>query len=348
MSVMPICFGITPVPACCKGATMTNNVTPLPLKADFRALVGRQGKQPHGTAVSRKPAMAPTAAPRQKRKAAAATVLPPAPPAAEQLFPTMGSNSETSNAVKPNVTVRHGADVLAYVVALGLAGAAAWFSIKGMAKLFPGDAVSVICMAAAMESAKLVTAGWLSRRWGATAWIWRLVLVVLVAALAVINAAGVYAQLVAAHVGERGAAQAAVQMQGANVDAKIEVAAARVADLDKQIAAIDNAVAAAMQRGKTQTALSAMEGQRKTRAVLADERNRAAATLAAAKAERAHVAAQGRLGENEAAPIVYVAEMLGVGTDSERAIRWLIALMVRCCDPLAIALTAAASARRSR
>jgi hypothetical protein len=30
--------------------------------------------------------------------------------------------------------------------------------------------------------------------------------------------------------------------------------------------------------------------------------------------------------------------------DSERAIRWLIALMVLCCDPLAIALTAAAPA----
>jgi hypothetical protein len=134
--------------------------------------------------------------------------------------------------------------------------------------------------------------------------------------------------------------------QGANVDAKIEVAAARVADLDKQITAIDNAVAAATQRGKTQTALSAMEGQRKTRAVLADERNQAAAILAAAKAERAHVAAQGRIAETEATPIMYVAEMLGVGGDSGRAIRWLIALMVLCCDPLAIALTAAAAARR--
>jgi hypothetical protein len=34
-------------------------------------------------------------------------------------------------------------------------------------------------------------------------------------------------------------------------------------------------------------------------------------------------------------------------TGSERAIRRLIALIVLCCDPLAIALTAAASARRS-
>src|SRR5258706_5689760 len=45
-------------------------------------------------------------------------------------------------------------------------------------------------------------------------------------------------------------------------------------------------------------------------------------------------------------PIRYVADLFGADTDSERAIRWLIALMVLCCDPLAIALTAAASARR--
>ena len=64
--------------------------------------------------------------------------------------------------------------------------------------------------------------------------------------------------------------------------------------------------------------------------------------VAALKAERASVAAKGRQVDTEAAPIKYVAEL----TDGERAIRWLIALMVLCCDPLAIALTAAASARR--
>jgi hypothetical protein len=42
-----------------------------------------------------------------------------------------------------------------------------------------------------------------------------------------------------------------------------------------------------------------------------------------------------------------MAELIGADTDSEKAIRWLIALMVLTCDPLAIALTAAASARRS-
>jgi hypothetical protein len=68
--------------------------------------------------------------------------------------------------------------------------------------------------------------------------------------------------------------------------------------------------------------------------------------LAALKAERAALGAKGRQLETEAAPIRYVAELVGANTDSERAIRWLIALMVLTCDPLAIALTAAASARK--
>ena len=128
--------------------------------------------------------------------------------------------------------------------------------------------------------------------------------------------------------------------------ARIELAAHTVADLDRRLGQIDSVIEEAAKRGKTNTALSAMEGQRRARAGLTSERNEAAATLAALKAERATVAAKGRQIETEAAPIRYVAELIGANTDSERAIRWLIALMVLCCDPLAIALTAAASARR--
>jgi hypothetical protein len=47
--------------------------------------------------------------------------------------------------------------------------------------------------------------------------------------------------------------------------------------------------------------------------------------------------------ETEAGLIRYVAELLGIDADPEKAIRWLIALMVLCCGPLAIALTAATS-----
>jgi hypothetical protein len=108
----------------------------------------------------------------------------------------------------------------------------------------------------------------------------------------------------------------------------------------------DVAIEEAAKRGKTNTALSAIEGQRKARQGLAGERQREASTLADLKAERAALSAKGRQIETESAPIRYVAELIGADADSEQAIRWLIALMVLCCDPLAIALTAAASARR--
>jgi hypothetical protein len=236
--------------------------------------------------------------------------------------------------------------VAAYAAAIALAGAAAWFSIRGMTVLFPGAPTSIIGMAVAMEGSKLITAGWLARRWRATALVWRLVLVALVFGLALINAAGVYAQLVSAHVGERGAATSDVEAKDAAIAARIEVTAHNVADLDRRLNQVDVAIEEAAKRGRTNAALTAMEGQKKARAALADQRQREASTLADLKAERAAVGAKGRQIETEAAPIRYVAELVGANTDSEKAIRWLIALIVLCCDPLAISLTAAASARR--
>lgn len=91
--------------------------------------------------------------------------------------------------------------------------------------------------------------------------------------------------------------------------------------------------------------LTAISSQKTVRAGMVQERNAAAATLAALKTEHAQAVAHSRQVEAEAAPVVYVAEMLGIGADPERAIRWLIMMMVLCCDPMAIALTAATAAR---
>jgi hypothetical protein len=238
-----------------------------------------------------------------------------------------------------------GVDVAAYMAAVALASAAAWFSIRGMVVLFPGSPTSVVAMTVAMEAAKLVTAGWLASRWSMTAWFWRITLVAFIIGLAVINATGVFAQLVAALVGERGAAQSDLETKDAALAARIDVQSHTVVDLDRRLGQIDVAIEEAAKRGRTNAVLSAIEGQRKARSSLVDERKREAGTLADLQAERASVAATGRRIETEAAPVRYVADLVGTNTDSGRAIRWLIALMVLCCDPLAIALTAAASAQ---
>jgi NMD protein affecting ribosome stability and mRNA decay len=146
----------------------------------------------------------------------------------------------------------------------------------------------------------------------------------------------------AANVGERGAVQSAIEMQGATLAPCIEVEAYAVADRDRR--QTDSTIEEAATCGRTGAALSAIDGQRKARQMLASGR-RDASILAEVKAECATLGAEGQQVEAEAAPIRDVAEPIGAETDGEWGIRWLLALMMLCCDPPAILLAAAASAR---
>src|SRR6266403_311174 len=65
---------------------------------------------------------------------------------------------------------------------------------------------------------------------------------------------------------------------GGTLAAKIEVAAHNFADLDRRLSQVDVAIKETAKRGKTIAALSAIEGQRKGRAGLVDERKREAGT----------------------------------------------------------------------
>ena len=76
-----------------------------------------------------------------------------------------------------------------------------------MIVLFPGAPMAIVIMGVAMEAAKLVTVAFLAHQWRLIGRLSRAVLVTLVAGLAAINAAGVYSQLVAAHLGDRMTAQ---------------------------------------------------------------------------------------------------------------------------------------------
>jgi L-serine deaminase len=141
-------------------------------------------------------------------------------------------------------------------------------------------------------------------------------------------------------------ATSAVETEAAALAAKTEVQAQTVADLDRRVAQIDGVIAEMVKRGRTSSALDALATQRKQREALVGQRRHEAETLVALKSEAGAVAARTRRIEVEAAPIMYVAQLMG-GT-TEQAIRFLILLMVLTCDPLALALTAAASRPRWR
>jgi hypothetical protein len=227
------------------------------------------------------------------------------------------------------------------LAAISLAGVAAYFSVTGLVVLFPGAPAAVTAMVATMETAKLISAAWLARHWRSTSWPLCTVLVILVAGVAIVNAAGVYGQLVEAHVGTKVGAASLIEEHIGGLDARLEAQGKVVADVDRRIDEINAVVSKLTEKGRADAALHAIANQRQVRDALAGARRQEAGVLVELRAERARLDGQRQRVEASNGPIRYLAAVAGM--DVERAIRWLILLMVLTCDPLAIALTMAAS-----
>jgi hypothetical protein len=234
--------------------------------------------------------------------------------------------------------IGHFVNGLTCAVAVALAGVAAYFSIRGMIVIFPGAPTAIIVMGIAMEAAKLVTVAFLAHEWRLLGRLSRAVLVASVAGLAVINAACVYSQLVAAHFGDQISTTSAVETEASALAAKIEVQTQTVADLDRRIGQIDVAIGEMFRRGRIAGALEAIGAQRTLREALVSQRRHEAETLAAFKSEAGAIAAKSRRIEVEASPIMYVAQLMGATTD--QAIRLLILVLVLTCGSLTLALVA--------
>lgn len=320
--------------------------------ASARTAHSKTAKAAKGKASKAKTARARTAKPKTaKAEIAPAETAEVAAADAEAAEPTVTHDEQqalppVTVAAGPTIPVArdHTSRAFAVVAALALASVAAYFSVAGMAEIFPGAPVAVMVLAGTMEAGKLVIAGWLAAHWLRVGWTMRTVMVTLVVGLALINAAGVFGKLVEAHVGVAVAARTGVDERIETLDARVTAQKAAITDLDGRIAQIDRAIDESTRRGRVTRALNIATQERATRDGLDAKRQAATATLVGLQAERAALVGERTRVEASAGPIQYLAMM--VGTAPEAAVRWLIILMVLCCDPAAIALTVAAAGSR--
>jgi len=227
--------------------------------------------------------------------------------------------------------------------ALALAMVSGGFSIFGMTAVFAGAFWPVIGMGTALEAGKLSAVAWLGRHSRTASRRLKAALTVLVVILMRLNPLGAYGFLAKAHIGHAVAGETAVAGRAAEIESRMSVQSGVVTDLDRRIAQIDSAVAAATQRGKINTALAAMEGQRQARKSLTDERNRAAATLATLQVENATIDGERRMVEADLGPIRYLATLLGAA--DQDVMRWFILAVALLLDPAAVLLLLAATRR---
>ena len=89
--------------------------------------------------------------------------------------------------------------ILLGLSALSIAGAAAFFSVTGLSKLFAGAALAVTIMAGTLEFGKLITASFLHEHWGKINTLLKTYLTIGVVVLVLINSMGIYGFLTAAY-----------------------------------------------------------------------------------------------------------------------------------------------------
>jgi hypothetical protein len=137
-----------------------------------------------------------------------------------------------------------------------------------------------------------------------------------------------------------------VSARAADVEARLALQRAIVADLEHRIALIDAAVEKTADRGRGYTAMAIADAQRKNRADLVASRMKESRTLADLELEESAVQGERKAVEADLGPVRYLATL--VGATDEATMRWFILVVALLLDPAAVLLLLAATAGTRR
>ena len=242
---------------------------------------------------------------------------------------------------------------LVLLTALSLSAIAAWYSILGLMAIFAAAAIPIIIMGGSLEIAKVVTTVWLHRYWSMASWTIKSYLVPAVVALAFLTSMGIFGFLSKAHL-DQGVPAGDVIAKVAIFDEKIKISKDNIDVNRKALKQMDEAVDQVMGRSSDEKgadkAVQIRRGQQKERGRLLADIEAEQKKVSRLVEDRAPVAAEVRKVEAEVGPIKYIAALIyGDNPDSntlERAVRWVIILIVCVFDPLALTLVIAANTSR--
>jgi hypothetical protein len=254
---------------------------------------------------------------------------------------------------------------IALITALTLSAIAAWYSVVGLTAIFAAAVIPIIIMGGALEFAKVITTVWLHRYWDKCRWAMKTYLTGAVIVLALVTSMGIFGFLSKAHM-DQGIPTGDVAAQIQLFDDKIAIQKELIASERQNIEAarntlnqMDAQLTARLTRGD-QESEAGVERAVQIRAQQRRERNALNSEIAAAQKrieasnaeiqkiniEKAPIASKYRQIEAEVGPIKYIAALIyGDNPDTatlERAVRWVIILLIFVFDPLALMLVIAA------
>jgi hypothetical protein len=235
-------------------------------------------------------------------------------------------------------------------VALSLSVIAAYYSIAGLAAIFAAAVIPIMIMGSILELAKVIVTIWLHEYWTRARWLMKLYLVSAVIMLMLITSMGIFGFLSKAHSDQSlvsGDSQAKVSI----FDEKIRTSKENIDTNRRALKQMDEAVDQVMGRSADEKgadkAVQIRRTQNKERARLIAEIDTEQKTVAKLNEQAAPLRAEFRKIEAEVGPIKYIAALIyGDNPDAnilERAVRWVIMLLVCVFDPLAIMMLLAST-----
>lgn len=232
---------------------------------------------------------------------------------------------------------------LILAVALSLSGIAAFYSIAGLTAIFAAAVVPIVIMGSILEIAKLAVTVWLHEYWHRVRWTMKAYLVPAVVLLMVITSMGIFGFLSKAHL-DQAVPTGDVAAQVELIDEKIRTQRDNVAAAKAALQQMDNQVNERLNRSNddrgAERAVQIRRQQQTERAKLQKEIADAQSVIARLNEERAPIASELRKVEAEVGPIKYIAALI-YGDDPdvnilEKAVRWVIIVLVVVFDPLAV------------
>lgn len=239
---------------------------------------------------------------------------------------------------------------LTLATALIISLSAAVYSILGLTAIFAAAFWPIVIMGGSLEFGKIITTLWLHKYWDRAEIQYKVYLCTAVAILMLLTSMGVFGFLSKAHT-DQGLVSGDVTSKIAVYDEKIKIEKDNVDANRRALKQMDEAVDQVMARSTTEggadKAVAIRRSQQKERGRLLSEITESQKKITALNEQRAPIAAEVRKVEAEVGPIKYIAALVyGDNPDAnvlEKAVRWVIILIVVVFDPLALTLLLAAT-----
>jgi hypothetical protein len=241
-----------------------------------------------------------------------------------------------------------GYSILATALLLSLI--AAYYSVMGLTAIFAAATLPVMIMGGSLELGKVVATVWLHHNWKRAGFVFKAYLVPAVVFLMLLTSMGIFGYLSKAHL-DQNIPSGDAQSKVAIYDEKIKTARDNIESARRALKQMDESVDQLMTRTTDDTgaqrAANMRRSQAKERSTLQADIQKNQADIAKFNEERAPLAAEFRKIEAEVGPIKYVAALLyGDNADVdvlEKAVRFMIIMIVIVFDPLALTLILAAN-----